>query len=254
MNRNQRLEKLFGEIFVPETNFRERGKARAFNCPDKEDCQVDEAKEPIWSPFFGDETCTIMLVAEAPSLGGKKNAGPHIGGLFDELEIRDGYGLKLLREFAKELGGGKCPHFTDLMKCGVSAQDNKSKNEKFGCRRQKCLERFLLREIEIINPKIILCVGKVSFDAVSQVRDRIPQSVEIYQLLHYGAQANLPLSAEEKKSIIWPIQVGQKGKEALADLAYLNAEGRAQKKLARLKAQVANLKAQEAKLKAKLGK
>jgi hypothetical protein len=49
-----------------------------FKCDDEETCKCNSSLEPIWTPAFGDEIdTTVMLIGEAPSTTGGK--GTHLG-------------------------------------------------------------------------------------------------------------------------------------------------------------------------------
>jgi uracil-DNA glycosylase len=216
MTRNQQISELFSEDFKCK-NFFERGRADMFTCPKQSQCRVDQKKEAIWSPGIGDEGTQVMIVAEAPSKKG--GLGPHISGLigaFSQAEAVNG----LLR-FAKKYFN-TVPYFTDLMKCGVREQTKQAKHV-FRDRTLNCVEHFLLKEIEIIKPHTILCVGASSFAAIKQCKEtgQINKDIEIIKLIHYGRQANLPLTKEDKENIIWPLQLRKISAEKIFELDFI---------------------------------
>jgi len=202
MTKNDEIFKLFSEAFVTR-DFRECSPALSFSCPNKTVCKVKKTEEPIWSPSVGSDNTRIMIVAEAPS--NADGPGPRIGGLFEDREGTKQSPIHLLREFVR----GKwntTPYFTNLVKCGVASQSNKDILKK---RVPFCFDRFLRREIEIIEPDIILCVGAVAYTKLGryQSENLVGRSMELFQLIHYSRQAQLPLSPEDKVSLIWKWQV-----------------------------------------------
>ena len=204
MTKIGRLIALFSPFFIT-TDFMIEGKAADFRCPLQSSCGVDKDTEPICSPAFGDEKTRVMIVAEAPSKRKKTGGGPHVGGQFKD---RDGAALRSLLNFVRKYYN-TTPHFTDLMKCGVAKQTKELKNAVFPQRRKNCPTQFLLKEIQIIDPELILCLGRTSYDYLSNAKASraISKNVKIINLIHYGSQANLPLNSKDKETIIWPLQL-----------------------------------------------
>lgn len=217
MNRNNKIAELFSQDFICK-DFFQRGKADAFHCPLQNECKVNQIEEPIWSPSLGDEGTEIMIVAEAPS--GTGGLGPYIAGL-----TKDWKGEKIvdaLFNFVKK-HFSTVPYFTDLMKCGLAKQTKEAK-KIFKNRISNCISHYLIKEIEIIKPRIILCLGSESYSALQKAKSNniINKNIEIIKLIHYGRQANLPLTIEDKENLIWPFQVNKISKESMVELDYFN--------------------------------
>lgn len=217
MSKTENLISLFATDFITH-DFLLKGKANDFKCPLIDKCAVNKAEEPIWSPALGDESTTVMIVGEAPSRRKKGGAGPHIGGQFKDWT--DGEAVHSLLRFVKT-HFGTVPHFTDVMKCGVASQTRAHKKAVFEIRTRNCVERFLLKEIEIIDPETILCLGKTSFIALQKAQESgaIKSSIRLVNLIHYGKQAGLPLTAKDKETILWPLQMGKISLASISDLS-----------------------------------
>lgn len=207
------LKELFQPAF-PGANLEIKSSTNNFYCENIGKCNVNIQEEAIWSPAFGDDNTNVMLIAEAPSVTGGK--GPHTGGKFED------FGLQNLINFVKKYFN-TTPHFTDLMKCGVSRQSAENKSRVFKLRKDNCFEKFLIREIEIIKPEFILCLGNSAFDAINKEilknDSRINKSTKVIKLVHYSKQANLQLTMKDKEDIIWPIQIGKLEKDNLRYLS-----------------------------------
>jgi hypothetical protein len=108
------------------------------------------------------------------------------------------------------------------MKCGVHKQTREDKKAVFQIRTANCLEQFLLKEIQILEPEIILCVGKESHVALKQCQKsgRIKATIKLVPLIHYGKQAGLPLTSADKQNLIWPLQVGKLSREGMSELSF----------------------------------
>lgn len=217
MSKTDKLISLFTTEFITD-DFFSKGKADDFRCPLIDKCTVNKAEEPIWSPALGDEGTTIMIVGEAPSRRKKGGAGPHIGGQFKDWT--DGEAVHSLLRFV-QTHFRTVPYFTDVMKCGVASQTPAHKKAVFEIRTRNCTKRFLFKEIEIIDPKTILCLGKTSFIALkgAQENGSIKQSINLVNLIHYGKQAGLPLTAKDKETILWPLQLGKIPVNAIMSLS-----------------------------------
>ena len=225
MTKNEQIIKLFEKVFKTDS-FSKKGPAKEFACPFQTECKVDSKKEPIWSPILGDSQTRIMIVGEAPSSAGGKGPHMHIGGYIKDKDYQgDERPQNALFTFVKE-HYKTTPYFTNLMKCGVS-QQTKEKKRVFNVRTKNCAEHFLLKEIEIIDPEVVLCVGKESWDALQsfQNKGRIKESTELVFLIHYSKQAGLPLTIEDKKKVIWPWQVGKLPKEKIFEIKFFKKRG-----------------------------
>ena len=216
MTQHQQISELLSYDFKCKS-FLERSRADGFTCPKQSQCKVDQKNEPIWSPGIGDEGTSVMIVAEAPSK--KAGLGPHISGLMETFSHEEAVN-GLLRFVKKHFN--TVPYFTDLMKCGVAEQTKQAKLV-FRDRTSNCVEHFLLKEIEIIKPLVILCIGASSFYALKQCKEtgKIDENIKIVKLIHYGQQANLPLTKEDKENIIWPLQLGKISPEKIVELDFI---------------------------------
>jgi len=190
MTRQEEIDRLFRKYFETD-NLLKRGTPKTFHCCDEVKCSVNQHEEPIWTPYIGDVDTDIMIVAEAPSITGHK--GPHIAGqdmgvsfLLDKNKRDEG--LNALKEFVQESIDKKfhrLPYFTDLIKCGVVNQGREEKG-KLKKRLPYCTKRFLLKEINIINPRIIICVGNMANDFMEKNNEN---NIKIIKLIHYSAVA-----------------------------------------------------------------
>ncbi|HHT9120641.1 MAG TPA: uracil-DNA glycosylase family protein [Candidatus Hypogeohydataceae bacterium YC41] len=180
-----------------------RGEMVDFACENKSKCEVKES-EPIWSPAFGTEGTKVMIVAEAPSAAEGK--GPFSGGLVKQWTKKIEPYYYALFQFVEEYYS--TPYFTDLVKCGVSKQTKEMK-KSLKKRISNCVERFLLREIAIIHPRDILCLGKESYCTLKKLQNegKIKRNIKLFQLIHCSNQARLTLSLQDKENVIWPFQI-----------------------------------------------
>lgn len=218
MTKSERICTLFARYFEAD-DLLTQGIARGFHCPNEADCLVDQYREPIWTPAIGEENTHVIIVAEAPSKTG--GLGPHIGGCLtsdsDTMKMSKSP-LRILISFVQE-NYGITPYFTDLVKCGA---DSKALIKS---RASNCFKRFLLKELKIMDPEIVLCVGNLaqSFLVECQSRGTISRRMRLISLIHYSRQAGLPLSPEDKKNIIWKWQIGSHAdKEKIAQLLLSN--------------------------------
>jgi uracil-DNA glycosylase family 4 len=223
MDKKSQIRKLFSNFECNDVEFFKYDKTHnkfdsrvQFKCKyeGKGHCEINREKEPIWSPAFGDEKAKVMLVGEAPSTS--DGVGPHLGGLFvdwnrNPLEFRD--------FFARELG--YMPYFTDLVKCGPE----NAKNKAVVSRRAKyCGKKFLIKEIKIIAPDVIYCVGRESYVWLKDYREEHGlvnsngKRIKLQQIIHYSKQAGLPLTIADKE-MIWRWQLGLATKQPIPELS-----------------------------------
>ena len=224
MNKREKLFKLFGEVFKFEnnTNLKEKFKVDKFECGCLHKCEVNLEKEASYTAWWGEEKSDIMLVAEAPSTAGGE--GAFWAGDYESMIDTKG-NFNKLKEYFEE-STDSYPHFTDLIKCGFEKQNDKS---KLKIRVKNCTEKFLLKEIKILNPAIIICVGTQSrdfFETLKEENQSILKNIDIIYLMHYSGQAFLPLTIDDKVNIIWPIQMGTKKPDGptLSKLSYFKEE------------------------------
>lgn len=229
MTKNKQIIKLFAEVFKTDS-FSKKGPAKGFTCQSQRKCKVNSEHEAIYSPILGDSQTRIMIVGEAPSSAG--GTGPHIGGCvkdylkkgLSENEEPQNALFRFVKKYYKTT-----PYFTNLMKCGVSQQTKEKKKSVFEIRTKNCAEHFLLKEIEIIDPEVVLCVGKESRDVLQsfQKNGRIKKSTKLVFLIHYSKQAGLPLTIKDKEKVIWPlqVQVGKLPKEKIFETDFFKNRG-----------------------------
>ena len=207
MTKTERIKELFKEFGTG--SWAEDGKrvnCDSFICSCQESCKVND-QNPKYTAWLGDEDADVMLVAEAPS------ASNGVGCFFSgKLELyfndyKNSQGFEDLIQFIRTQHDFKVPYFTDVVKCGASKQNAKGELSK---RITNCSNKFLSREIEIINPKIIYCIGKAAASQIKilRVKGKVNKNTKIIELIHYSNQANLSLSKADKV-IIWKIQSRQ---------------------------------------------
>lgn len=186
-------------------------------------CKVDLVKEAAYTPAIGNENTEVMLVAESPST--KLGKGAFIAGHVDTISPSDKTINKLISTI-KKYYNGVTPYFTDVIKCGLEKTAYK---EKLAARKKNYVEKFLIQEIAIINPKKIVCVGKFSFDILKEIqaKGRIDSKIEVIQVTHYSQRASFPLTIDDKAEIMWPIELGLISKEEalkiILDLKHIKA-------------------------------
>jgi uracil-DNA glycosylase len=204
MDKKSQIRDLFKDFECPK--FYDYGKPFDLHCANQKKCESNIKQEPIWTPAFGDECTKVMLVGEAPSTGG--GIGPHLGGLWKNCEFKsENNPIKRFRDYFKDQLG-YMPYFTDLVKCGPKNTRNKAVIWK---RADCCGTLYLLNEIDIIDPESIYCIGRTSFDWLKKYElknKKTGKPIEIKQLIHYGRQAGLPLTHEDKE-LIWKWQLGK---------------------------------------------
>jgi hypothetical protein len=213
--KNEQIKELFKKDFaIGEWGENgERKVAREFTCSCQDSCKV-EKDSPKHSSWLGDEDTKIMLVGEAPSNQGKGKC--YFSGNFSKYIIDNPKGNKnfrILYDFFSNNDEGNSrpvPYFTDLMKCGVPKQKDKKGLSKQ--RITNCTAKFLKKEIEIIKPEKVYCIGKTAYNEVKKLG--LEKNIEIIYLLHYSGQGNLQIPIDDKK-MIWKIQMGElKDKDA----------------------------------------
>lgn len=226
METRSQLVGLFRDAYAGVDLLSPGGSASSFGCPRQHTCQFDCQRQSSWSPAFGDAASRVMLVAEAPSAKNAAGPGVHSGGVFRDWSVTRDPALSTLRDFVFKRYGA-VPHFTDLMKCGVSRQTPHQK-KVFKIRMEQCFQQFLQKEIAIVRPCVILCIGEVSYKALHQVKSDglIAQDIALHKLLHYSRQAALPVSLEEKRDIIWRLQLGDTTSSSISELSYIRKSTR----------------------------
>jgi uracil-DNA glycosylase len=238
--KRQQIKELFSNFKCKDFyRFNEKHQRPDFSCEHYKDgeCGVDKSKEPIWAPAYGADDTKVMVIAQAPakltdSWSPLRGPGPHVPGLFKDWPIDENQdrGLFLFRKFLADMLNDM-PYFTDLIKCGPADAGNKT---TIKMRANYCIEKYLLEEIKIIKPSHIFCLGDMSFKALDHIGlNRLSkltgETVVLKKLLHYSAQANLPVNPKDKE-LIWRWQLGAlvpeksrvSNRESLSSLSFFN--------------------------------
>lgn len=203
-DKNKKIIELFQNEFADFETFPAEQIKSKFKCNCSELCKVNLSKEAAYTGIIGDTNTDIMIVAESPST--KYDAGCFLGGNINSLLSGKDKNLKSLIRFIINYDKQKRqPYFTDTIKCGLEKTREK---EKLTLRNKNCTQKFLLKEIEIIQPKLIICLGSHSFETLNRYKDegKISNEIELVKLHHYSNRASLTLTIEDKENIIWPIQ------------------------------------------------
>lgn len=217
MNDNAKLDEL---KFYFETNFVDFSSSNPtndFKCQNILKCDVHLENETACTGRFGNPNSEMMVVAEAPSTSGGsgcKVLTPFEEGFEDKLFVNPKTGkpkpdnFKKLIKFLKSINNNMYPYFTDAVKCGTNHTSNKSKLTK---RKTLCSETFLMAEINILKPKIIICLGSFAREIVEKLQNtnRINTDINIVQIAHFSNRASLTLSIDDKVEVIWPLQLKQ---------------------------------------------
>ena len=230
-SKRKKIEELFRDNFCDKYNAKiedvdSPSQFREFKCKYKKDC--DYSKEtPTWTASFGDEKSTVMIIAESPSGEGGVYCDKISGKWAEDKEKKD-EGKRAIIKFAKDQceSNKRWPYFTDFIKCGVAKGTNREdKKENLEKRKDNCFKMFLLKEIGIIKPKKILCIGGSAYEwLLSYVEsgELDKYKDKIIKLTHYSPQARLSLTAEEKKEYVWPYEIKKEkpNKKKLRDKKY----------------------------------
>ncbi len=131
-------------------------KKEALNC---KGCLLCETRNNI---VFSDgcENAPIMFIGEAPGKNEDEQGLPFVG--------RAG---KLLRKFLEEVGFKNDEFYiANTIKCRPPENRKPTKEEKQAC------EAFLLKQIEIINPKVIVLVGSTALESFIKTKTTITKA------------------------------------------------------------------------------
>lgn len=200
-----------------------------FCCEHRVACGVRD-DDPIYTGLHGDCGSEILVVGEAPSTSDLKNdinkkklffncicplgnqyKHAHFGGYTRDIQQNNKSDLFNFIDFINNSCLNKdkdiFPYFTDVVKCGVKGS-GVNKKRLLALRANRCSQHILVSEIKIIKPKIIACVGKFAYGIVLklQTSKAINKNIQVLFFTHYSRQAQLPLTAEDKKSALWPLQ------------------------------------------------
>jgi uracil-DNA glycosylase len=170
----EKLQELYGGYFSTKIDICKDLKSNnsdIFHCVHHRACEYIFKKEAFLTPFIGGcngGNCdgVVMVVGEAPS--GVNDSGLLIGGMFDNVgKENNSFSVsKSPVHWIRDFVVNKykvTPFFVDAIKCGANKQ-KKEKEALLEKRSYNCLKEFLSKEIEILNPKIILCMGGMAFD------------------------------------------------------------------------------------------
>jgi len=192
-----------------------------FHCVHHKTCGYIFEKEAFLTPFIGGcngDKCdgTVMVVGEAPS--GVNNSGLLIGGMFDNVgKENNSFSVSKspvhwIRDFVK-FRYNVTPFFSDAIKCGVNRQENE-KEVLLKKRSDNCLKEFLSKEIEILNPKIILCMGGMAFDFTKKAIKNYCVSGNEYNLVNLWHYSYRWMKADKRNYIgfsnVWMDQINNK--------------------------------------------
>jgi uracil-DNA glycosylase family 4 len=177
--------------------------ADRFKCAQCSVCDVKLDKEASYTPLLGDEDAEYMVVAESPSTG--QGAGCWLGGLSQNAgSKKKNDNIRRFFDFIKTQDQGRYPYFTDVVKCGLETTSVKA---KLAIRKQRCIDEFLEKEIRIIRPKVIVCLGRFAYTEVQPVARKVDPEIRIIPIMHYSNRASLTMSIEDKVGIIWPLEL-----------------------------------------------
>lgn len=209
-----KLKKLYEDQFV---NFSSSNPTQDFKCQHRDKCDVHLETETACTARFGNPNSTMMVVAESPSTSagfGCKVLEPFEEGFEDTPTINPKNGkpmtdnFKKLIKYLKSVNDSMYPYFTDAVKCGTSHTSNKTKLTR---RKDHCANTFLLEEIKILNPKLIICLGSFAREIVQKLQksNKIDGSITVIQIAHFSNRASLTLSIDDKLNVIWPLQLNK---------------------------------------------
>lgn len=216
-DKNQAIIDLFRSEFADFEHFPKEPTKVELKCNCHASCKVDVSREASYTGILGDTNTDIMIVAESPST--KNGNGCFLGGNINHLLNGNDKNLKSLINFITNYDAQKRhPYFTDTIKCGLEKTREK---EKLNPRKDNCTQKFLLKEIDIIQPKLIVCLGSHSYVILAQLKkdEKINKGIELVKVHHYSNRASLTLTIEDKENIIWPIQFKMLNKRDAAEKA-----------------------------------
>ena len=121
----------------------------------------------------GNLNAKYMFVGEAPSTN---RAGLNIEANY---VWHDGPSSKLLKDALQSLDILKDSFFTNVIKCSLDHNQSQRPEEY-----EYCMNNFLLKEIELVNPKYIVLMGNQAFNAFMLMADYIHQPYEGRKMMH----------------------------------------------------------------------
>lgn len=214
-------ERMFDSKLLPTDHTGRVQLISCFQCKNRGLCRV-KSDQPIYSGYFGYPESRVMVIGEAPSMGGstrrmnsifRGNYVPeytqaHINE--DTQNIEDGWNSPYpLMKYIKDFGGeGLWPYFTDLIKCGCSKQYG-SKAPILDAREQNCFRHIFLEELEILKPEFIICCHSRAHRFLSDYlkTKNLGFKTTIILVYHYANSVRY-FGLEDKIKSIWPLQTG----------------------------------------------
>ncbi|MDP8022932.1 MAG: uracil-DNA glycosylase [Nitrososphaeria archaeon] len=150
--------------------------------------EIKEAPEGYWKkpvPGFGNPRSKIMIIGLAPSAQGGNRTGRVFTGdrsgdfLFEAL-YRAGYSNKPTSINRKDGLEVNEAYITAVVKC--APPENKPITEEA----RTCSEKFLKREIQYINPKVIVVLGSFAYYWTLKVLDSLGEKPEDAKKFSHG--------------------------------------------------------------------
>lgn len=118
-------------------------------------CSICKSKQVF---FCGNPDANVMLIGEAPGKDEVKFCKPFVGAAGKNLTS---YLEELNIDREKDL------YITNVVKCRPTPKENPNKNKKPDDNEIKSCIHFLKKEIEIVNPKLIVLCGGTSYKALT---------------------------------------------------------------------------------------
>lgn len=173
MDKNEKLREL--QTQIKEECFRCFPELEGYSREEKIQWRLDNTREPWFfeheglDGFYG--TGKVMFVGQRPSSGKSGKS---------DLKVNRYY--KLLKKH-----GFQNSHMTDLVKCRDKVGPL-TKHEKTNC------IQYFLKEVEIVQPKLIVGVGAEAYKVLKQLK----LSISVVRLSHYSPWGKEPLDFAEK--------------------------------------------------------
>ncbi len=195
------MEKIGGLFQITQKYIQKsNGNKLDIKCDWKLTCKFVKSKQHCHGPLVGSEKSKILIVAESPS--GK---GITFAKMFEDVE-RKGKNKNLLelRDLIKTIDNNNTPHFTDVVKCGVTGAIKKY--DLLNKRYNNC-KKYLLEEIMIIEPELIISVGWYAREKIKELIKENNIKIKHCEILHFSDNGKMNITIVDKKDIIWPLQL-----------------------------------------------
>jgi len=223
-------EKMFGGVSLTaefENTSLHNKPVTCFDCPNQNKCQVT-VDDPIYTGTLGTCESDVMVVGEAPSgsdlrndkLQGladlgcgetKRKLDAHLGGFSWNIPAGKNSPELLLSWVRDYCGGGQWPYFTDAIKCGTKSV------KLLKLRGTICPDHILIKEIGIINPRLVICCHDHSYSIVARLKKAYGLSFDIVRVMHYSDRK---YTSDRKRELIWPLQIFCKDKSSIRDSGF----------------------------------